>query len=225
MTFARADGTLIRVRTTTTKDHPMNSNTKVRRGLAALGAVAALAALPAGASAAHGNDDAPATEKVQAELEQMRTVVRADPTGAAQPEPAPLEELAPDGGRTTRAGLARELTSMRRTIEDRPREALFPFRRVIMSDARIAADGDARLRMACSDTAVEACQGIAWLTAEDGSLLRAGVFRVPAGEEKRVVLDAPGTRRRGGPRVVARAAVRDASGSVWTSSRKLALQA
>jgi hypothetical protein len=204
----------------------MHSNLKARRGLAALTAVAALVALPVGASAAHADDDVPATEKIQAELEEMRAVVEAEPTGGAQRELAPLEELAPDRGRTSRAGLVRELTSLRRTIEARPRDAaLFPFRpRVVMSDARIAADGDARLRMACSDAAVEACRGIAWLTAEDGSVLRAGVFRVPAGEARRVVLDMPGTRGRGGRRVVARAAVRDASGLVWTNSRELGLQ-
>jgi hypothetical protein len=204
----------------------MHSNPKAGRGLAALVAVAALVALPAGASAAHANHDVQAAEKIQAELEQMRAVLGADATGGAQRELAPLEELAPDGGRTTRAGLARELTSLRRTIEARPPEAaLFPFRpRVLMSDARIAADGDAGLRMACSATAAQACRGIAWLTAEDGNLLRAGVFRVPAGEAKRVVLDTPGTRRGGGRRVVVRAAVRDASGSVWTNSRELSLQ-
>jgi hypothetical protein len=206
----------------------MHSNLKARRGLAALTAVAALVALPVGANAAPPDDRVPATEKIQAELEEMRAVVEAGPTGGAQRELAPLEELAPDRGRTTRAGLARELTSLRRTIEARPRDAaLFPFRpRVVMSDARIAGDGDARLRMACSDAAVEACRGIAWLTAEDGSLLRAGAFRVPAGEARRVVLDTPGTRGRGGGgrRVVARAAVRDASDFVWTNSRELSLQ-
>jgi hypothetical protein len=206
----------------------MHSNLKARRGLAALTAVAALVALPVGANAAPPDDGVPATEKIQAELEEMRAVVEAGPTGGAQRELAPLEELAPDRGRTTRAGLARELTSLRRTIEAHPRDAgLFPFRpRVVMSDARIAGDGDARLRMACSDAAVEACRGIAWLTAEDGSLLRAGAFRVPAGEARRVVLDTPGTRGRGGGgrRVVARAAVRDASDFVWTNSRELSLQ-
>jgi hypothetical protein len=206
----------------------MHSNFKARRGLAALTAVAALVALPVGANAAPPDDRVPATEKIQAELEEMRAVVEAGPTGGAQRELAPLEELAPDRGRTTRAGLARELTSLRRTIEAHPRDAgLFPFRpRVVMSDARIAGDGDARLRMACSDAAVEACRGIAWLTAEDGSLLRAGAFRVPAGEARRVVLDTPGTRGRGGGgrRVVARAAVRDASDFVWTNSRELSLQ-
>jgi hypothetical protein len=206
----------------------MHSNFKARRGLAALTAVAALVALPVGANAAPPDDGVPATEKIQAELEEMRAVVEAGPTGGAQRELAPLEELAPDRGRTTRAGLARELTSLRRTIEAHPRDAgLFPFRpRVVMSDARIAGDGDARLRMACSDAAVEACRGIAWLTAEDGSLLRAGAFRVPAGEARRVVLDTPGTRGRGGGgrRVVARAAVRDASDFVWTNSRELSLQ-
>jgi hypothetical protein len=204
----------------------MHSNPKARRGLAALTAVAALVALPAGASAGRADDDVPATEKIQAELEEMRAVVGPDPTGGAQRELAPLEELAPERGRTTRAGLARELTALRRTIEARPRDAaLFPFRpRVVMSDARVAADGDARLRMACSDAAVEACRGIAWLTAEDGTVFRAGVFRVPAGEAERVVLDTPGTRRRGGRRVVVRAAVRDASDFVWTNSRELSLQ-
>jgi hypothetical protein len=206
----------------------MHSNFKARRGLAALTAVAALVALPVGANAAPPDDGVPATEKIQAELEEMRAVVEAGPTGGAQRELAPLEELAPDRGRTTRAALARELTSLRRTIEAHPRDAgLFPFRpRVVMSDARIAGDGDARLRMACSDAAVEACRGIAWLTAEDGSLLRAGAFRVPAGEARRVVLDTPGTRGRGGGgrRVVARAAVRDASDFVWTNSRELSLQ-
>ena len=203
----------------------MHSNPKPRRGLVALAAIAALAALPAGASVAQASDDGPATEKIRAELEEMRAVVGAEPTGGAQRELAPLEELAPEGGRATRAELARDLTSLRRTIDARPREALLPFRpRVFMSDARIAADGDARVRMACSDTAVEACRGIAWLAAEDGSLVRAGVFSVPAGEAKRVVLDAPGTRRRGGRRVIVRAAVRDASGSVWTNSRELSLQ-
>jgi hypothetical protein len=206
----------------------MHSNPKVRRGLAALTAVAALAALPVGASAAHADDAVPVTEKVQAELEELRAVVEADPTGGAQRELTPVEELAPERGRTTRAELARDLTSLRKRIKGRPQDpALFPFRpRVVMSDARIAADGDARLRMTCSDAAVAACRGIAWLTAEDGSLLRAGVFSVPAGETKRVVLDTPGTRSRGGGgrRVVARAAVRDASDFVWTNSRELSLR-
>ena len=202
----------------------MHSHPNPRRALAALTTVAALVALSAGATAAHADDGVPAVEKIEAEVEQLRAVVGEDASGSAQRELAPLEEVA-ETGRTARARLAVELTSVRTAIEARRREALFPFRpRVAMSEARIAGDGDAQLRMACSDDALKACRGIAWLTAEDGTLLEAGVFRVPAGEAKRVVLDAPGSGRRGGRRVVARAAVRDASGAVWTNSRQLSLQ-
>jgi hypothetical protein len=203
----------------------MHSHPKARRTLAALTTVAALVALSAGATAAHADDGAPAVEKIEAEVEQLRAVAGEDTAGSAQRELPPLEEVAPETVRTTRDRLAVELTSMRRAIEARRREALFPFRpRVAMSEARIAGDGEAQLRMACSDDALTACRGIAWLTAEDGTLLEAGVFRVLAGEAKRVVLDAPGNGRRGGGRVVARAAVRDASGAVWTNSRQLSLE-
>jgi hypothetical protein len=204
----------------------MHFTSSARHVLASLTAVAALAALPAAATAAHTDDGVAGAEQIEAELQQLRTVARADTTGGAQGEVPPLkEEAGAESVRTSRAGLGRRLTALRRAIEARQREALFPFRpRVVMSQVRVAADGDAQLRMACSDDAVRACRGIAWLTTEDGSLLGAGVFGVPAGEAKRVAWDMPAGDGRGRRRVVLRAAVRDASGAVWTNSRQLSAQ-
>jgi hypothetical protein len=220
----------------------MHSIPSARKALAALTTIAALAALPGVASADDGKqiavDNPSGLVRVpvdggvpQPVFDDPGDLVR-DPTKEiAELEPGLQRELdsirARVGLRRTRQiSISQEFRRLSELIEARNAgQPTNGIRAVTMGPGqlRVSESGATRLRMKCIGNAVEACSGIVWLTAEDGSLVTHKRFRVPAGEAKRLRLVIPAGKRRDGLKLTATATVHDASAAVWLVKRRFAL--
>ena len=192
----------------------MHPKPTARHALAALTAVAALIALPAAAIADKPEDRTPLTAEVRAELAEL-SLLAEDTTRAGDAREAVRAVTEGDD-------LTAELQRLRRRIKDRNAVEQIARPRVLMA-ARLAAEtgGAAPLRMACTDDAVAACQGIVWLADEAGDVVAHARFRIPAGEARRVRVRMH-ERVRLEERLVATAAVRDESEAIWTNTRQIA---
>jgi len=202
----------------------MHHKPTVRHALAAVTAVAALVALPNAAAGQESPATPPPVEEVRAELDGLRRATE-DPRliGVDRSPAIPRERVA-----TEREALRIEVKRLRRVIEERNAgELLSRTPRVVMGPAQlpVTSAGEARLRMACTDDAVKACRGIVWLENSDRAVVAQAPFRIAAGEAEEVALALRTRERRQARRLVAVAAVRDASGAVWTSDRRISLEA
>jgi hypothetical protein len=149
--------------------------------------------------------------RVEAELQRLRVTLGADAA------------VIGNG-----ASLADRLESIRIAIAER-NAANPPSLRVAVTmgpaTLRVSEAGAARMRLFCKSGVAGACRGIAWLSTEDGDLVAQTTFRVKAGQAKRPQLAIPAQFRRDGLKLVATAAMRDASDTVWTASRQMTLAA